>query len=49
MRTKNTWYDWFVNYIPDLIRKSVGGFKNKVISFLRQIHLKKQYLGEERN
>ena len=30
---KNTWYDWLVNYIPELIRKSVGGFKEKTISF----------------
>ena len=25
---KNTWYDWLVNYIPNPIKKSVGGFKN---------------------
>ena len=29
---KNTWYDWLINYIPETIRKSVGGFKDKVIS-----------------
>ena len=23
---KNTWYDWLINYIPESIRKSVGGF-----------------------
>ena len=27
---KNTWYDWLVNYIPELIRKSVGGFEIKL-------------------
>ena len=30
---KNTWYDWLINYIPEPIRKSVGGF----IKFLRLI------------
>ena len=30
--TKNNWYDWLINYIPEPIRKSVGGFKNKIIS-----------------
>ena len=25
---KNTWYDWLLNYIPEPIRKSVGGFKD---------------------
>ena len=28
---KNTCYDWLINYIPELIRKSVGGFKDKVV------------------
>ena len=32
---KNTWYDWLINYIPEPIRKSVGGFKDKVISFFK--------------
>ena len=25
---KNTWPDWFINYISDPIRKSVAGFKD---------------------
>ena len=25
---KNTWYDWLIDFIPDPIRKSVGGFKH---------------------
>ena len=33
-RIKNTWYDWLINYIPEPIRKSVGGFKDKIV-FLR--------------
>ena len=46
---KNSWYNWLFNYIPEPVRTSVGGFKDKVISLLRQIHLNKQYMGEERN
>ena len=26
--SKNTWYDCLINYISDLIRKSIGGGKN---------------------
>ena len=29
---KSTQYDWLINYIPERIRKSVGGFNDKVIS-----------------
>ena len=29
---KNTRFCWLINYIPEPIRKSVGGFKNKVFS-----------------
>ena len=32
---KITWYDWLTNYIPDPIRKSVGGFKDKVVSLFK--------------
>ena len=32
---KTTWYDWWINYVPEPIRKSVGGFKDKVVSFLK--------------
>ena len=32
---KNTWYDWLINYIPELVRKSVGGFKDKIISLFK--------------
>ena len=28
---KNTWYCCLTNYIPDPIRKSVGGFNDKVV------------------
>ena len=43
---KNTWHDWLINYIPKPMRKSLGGLKDKVI---RQIHLSKQCMGEERS
>ena len=50
---KNTWYDWLINYIPEPIRKSVGGFKDNFKDgfkvFLRQTHLNKPFMGEERN
>ena len=29
---KNTWYNWLINYIPEPIRKGVGGFKDKIVS-----------------
>ena len=29
---KNTRFCWLINYIPEPIRKSVGGFKNKFVS-----------------
>ena len=32
---KNTWYDWLINYIPEFIQKTVGGFKDKVVSFFK--------------
>ena len=27
---KNIWYDWLINYISEPLRKSVGGFKDKI-------------------
>ena len=32
---KNTWYDWLINYIPEPIRKSVGDFKDKIVSLFK--------------
>ena len=32
---KNTWCDWFINYIPKPIRKTIGSFKNKVVSLFK--------------
>ena len=32
---KNTWYDWLIYYIPQPIRKRVGGFKYKIVSLFK--------------
>ena len=32
---KNNWYDWLINSIPKLIRRSADGFKDKVISLFK--------------
>ena len=30
--TKSTWYDWFINYIPNPL-KTVNGVKGKIMTF----------------
>ena len=32
---KNTWYNLLINYIPEPITKSVGGFKENVIRLVK--------------
>ena len=32
---KNTCYDWLINYIPEPIRKSASGFKDKIASLFK--------------
>ena len=32
---KNTWFDWLINYISKPIRKSVGAFKDKIVSHFK--------------
>ena len=32
---KNTCCDWLINYIPEPIRKSVGDFKDKIVSLFK--------------
>ena len=44
---KNTWYDWFINYIPDTIRKGAGAFKDKIVS-LFETNTPKQAVYERR-
>ena len=31
----NTWYDWLINYITEPKRKSIGGFKDKILSLFK--------------
>ena len=45
---KNTWYDWLINYIPEPIRKNVGGLKDKVISYFRTNTPKQRVYGKEK-
>ena len=33
---KNTWHDWLINYIAELIRKTLDGFKGKVVSIFKK-------------
>ena len=30
--TKNTWYDWLINYVREPITKMVRGFKDEILS-----------------
>ena len=46
---KNSWYDWLIKYIPEPIRNSVGGFKDKTVSLFKRKQLNKLCMGEERN
>ena len=32
---KNTCYDWLISYISEPLRKSVGGFKNKIVNLFK--------------
>ena len=38
-----------INHIPEPIRKSIGGSKDKIVSLLGQTHLNKLCMEEERN
>ena len=46
---KNTLYDWSINYIRQPVRKTVSVLKDKFLNLLRQIHLNKLLMGEDRN
>ena len=41
---KSTWYDWLINYVPEPMRKSVGGYKYKVISLFKTNILRQEIL-----
>ena len=32
---KNTRYNWLINYIPELIRKTLSGFQDKIVIFFK--------------
>ena len=46
---KNTWYDWLINYIPEPTKKLYVVSTIKLKAFLRQTHLNKPRMEEERN
>ena len=33
--TKSPWNDWLMNYIPELVKKTVGGVKDKFTSLFK--------------
>ena len=43
---KNTWYNWLINYIQEPVRKSVGGFQDKIVSLFKT-NTPKQTVEEE--
>ena len=47
--TKNTCYDWLINYVLEPMRKGLGGFKDKTATFLRQAHLKRKETKQTKN
>ena len=42
---KSTWYNWLINYVPESIRKIVGGFKDKIVSFFKRNTTKQTMFG----
>ena len=42
---KNNWYGWLINYIPEPIRKRVGGFKDKIVNLFKTNTPKKTVYG----
>ena len=46
---KNILYDWLINYIPEPIRKIVGGFKNKIVSLFKTNTPKQIIYGTQKN
>ena len=45
---KNTSYDWLIDYIPEPIIKSVGDFKNKIVSLFETNTRKQTVYGREK-
>ena len=42
--SKNTWYDWLINYILEPIGKSVSPLKDKIASLYKSITLEQTVL-----
>ena len=45
---KNSWYDWLIKYIPEPLRNSVGGFKDKTVSLFKRKTTKQTIYGREK-
>ena len=45
---RNTWYFWLTNYISELIRKSEGGFKDKILTLFKTNTPKRTMYGREK-
>ena len=45
----NDWYHWLINHIPDKIRKSVGGIKDKIVSLFNTNKPEQTVYQSERN
>ena len=51
VKVENTCYNWLVNYILELIRKTVGSFKDKIVSLFKtntpENMVNKRFMGVE--
>ena len=45
---KNAWYDWLINYISEPKRKSVSGFKDRIVRFCKTNTPKQTVYGREK-
>ena len=45
---KNTCYNWLINYIPESIRKNIGGFADKAANFFNRNTPKKNLVWERK-
>ena len=43
---KNTWYDRLINHIPEPVRKSVAGFKDKIVRLFKTNTPKQTFVWE---
>ena len=46
---KKTWYDWLINHVPEPIRKSVVGSKDKIASLSKTNRPKQGVYGRGKN